>query len=100
MGMGDMMQVIIAAAIKAGKMVCFVPRPGRHADVMREMAKSGHKIPIGGEQGFVTNEGRFVNREAARKIANDADQIIASRIGPDGVPYKFQHRELFSEDVW
>lgn len=96
----DVKLLIVAAAIKQGRMICSVPRPGRHHDVIREMATAGISIPINGEQGFMTSDGVFVGRERARRIAFDADQIIASCVGSDGVPFKRNHPELFSEDVW
>jgi len=94
------MKEIVAAAIKHGEMVCFVPRPGRHHDIMRAMARAGLPIPITGRQGFVTSEGKFVNRTEARQIAEKAAQLIAGRRDAKGVPYVFEHPELFSEDVW
>lgn len=84
-------RLIVAAAIKHDGMVCFVPRPGRHSDVLRQMAAAGLMIPINGEQGFVTSDGLFVDRRRAREIAFMAEQLGAKTI----------HRtELFSEDLW
>lgn len=95
------MEKIISAAIDFDGVVWTVPRPGRHHDVIAFIIKDRPWIDhVGGTQGFWTSDERFVEREEARKIAEAADQIIASRIGPDGVPYKFQHSQLFSEDVW
>lgn len=94
------MKRIVAAAIKQNGMVCSVPRPGRHHDVIRAMAAAGIPIPIVGEQGFVTSDGDFVGRREARQIAERAAQIIAGRIDADGVPYTADHPLLFSEDVW
>lgn len=87
----DDMGCIVAAAIKQGNMVCSVPKPGRHHDVIREMARSGIPIPIVGEQGFLTSDGRFVNRYEAKDIANLAGQILAKH---------GNLAQLFSEDVW
>jgi len=64
-----------------------VGRPGRHHHVMQLMPRHA----ITGEQGFVTNTLRFVDRFEACKIARDANQIIV-KTGPDD--------ELFSEDLW
>lgn len=83
-------QTIVAAAIHRGGMVCSVPRPGRHHDVIRAMARAGIPIPITGEQGFLTSAGLFVDRRLALGIAENAGQLIE---GPG-------HGELFSEDVW
>ena len=82
--------LIVAAAIKQGKMVCFVAQPGRHHDVIRAMAAAGIPIPINGEQGFLTNEGVFVGRKLAKVIATRAGQVLSPR----------DHDQLFSEDVW
>lgn len=84
-------QRIVAAAIKQDGMVCFVPQPGRHHDVIRAMARAGIPIPIKGEQGFVTDEGQFVSRRLARGIAEMASQIVNKNGNPE---------ELYSEDVW
>ena len=82
--------LIIAAAIRQGKMVCFVERPGRHHDVIRQMAAAGIPIPINGEHGFITNEGVFVGRKLAKLIATRAGQMLGPR----------DSDQLFSEDVW
>lgn len=93
------MRMIVAAAIKPKSgVVCSVPRPGRHADVIRQMAASGFPIPITGEQGFLTNDGLFVDRYKAREIAEKAAQLIP-RAG-SGIPHVVDHPQLFSEDVW
>lgn len=95
-----MERIEAAAVMEKGELVCFVPRPGRHHDVLRRMARAGFPIPIVGTQGFITSAGRFVDRYEARKIAEAAGQIIAGRIDKDGIPYKADHPQLFSEDVW
>lgn len=91
---------IVVAAITQDGMVCSVPRPGRHHHVIRAMATAGIPIPIVGAQGFLTSDGLFVDRRSARKIADMAGQIIKSCVGPDGAPFKREHDELFSEDLW
>lgn len=82
---------IVAAAIQQDGLVCSVRRPGRHHDVIRKMAAAGIPIPINGEQGFLTNDGLFVDRRRALMIAQSAKQIIRGRAAVV---------ELFSEDVW
>lgn len=81
---------IVAAAIKQGNMICSVPKPGRHHDVIREMARAGIPIPIDGEQGFLTSEGLFVGRKLAKDIALMAGQVLSNS----------SPTQLFSEDVW
>jgi hypothetical protein len=83
-------QKIVAAAIEFRGVVCFVPRPGRHSDVIRKMARMGVPIPINGREGFVTDEGQFVERRVALGIAEIAGQLLPGK----------GHGELFSEDVW
>ena len=84
-------QRIVSAAIMQGGVVCSVPAPGRHSDVIREMAKAGFPIPINGAQGFLTDEGQFVHRRLALGIAENSRQLL---------PGKGHGGELFSEDVW
>lgn len=76
-----------------------VPKPGRHHDVIRVVHEATGE-PVGGEQGFVTSTGRFVNRLVARRIAENARQLIAGRKDSDGIPYVATDDRLFSEDVW
>jgi len=85
------MERIEQAAIKHAGLIHTVPRPGRHHDVIREMAKRGFGPDCMHNQGFVTDMGRFVGREDALAIAQQANQLIR-KAGPDN--------ELFSEDLW
>lgn len=82
---------IIAAAIKDGAVICTLPRPSRHHDIIKAMVKSGRPTPIDGAQGFLTSEGNFLNRADAMTVARDAGQV---KRGQE------TKRELFSEDVW
>ena len=80
------------AAITAedGK-VFSVDRPGRHNHVIALMVEKGYSKPIKGNQGFLLDDGTFVERIQAKEIAIQANQLLprASRL-----------KELFSEDVW
>jgi len=65
----------------------------RHHDVISKIiAETGVK-KVGGEhtQGFVTDDGKFVDREEAAKIALQRGQIKK---------LKFNSKELFSEDLY
>jgi hypothetical protein len=84
-------QKIVAAAIKQDGMIFSVPRPGRHHDVIRRMARAGLPIPITGEQGFLTSDGEFVGRRLALGIAENAEQVVTKHGSA---------AELYSEDVW
>lgn len=92
------MRKIVAAAIKQDGAICSVPRPGRHHDVIRAMARAGVPIPIVGKQGFLTNDGLFVDRVEANRIAVMAEQTLPSPC--NGLPFETVGRELYSEDVW
>lgn len=89
---------IVAAAIKENGVVCFVPRPGRHHNVIREMAAAGVPIPIVGVQGFITSDGLFVDRVTANRIAVIAEQTLPTPC--NGIPFETVGRDLYSEDLW
>ena len=63
----------------------------RHHDVIRKIVEITGIKPVTGEQGFVTDDGVFVNREEAAKIALACGQITK---------LKFHSKELFSEDLY
>lgn len=89
---------IVAAALKIGEVVYSVPRPGRHHTIMHALARSDerHWLEHGlgrEEQGFLTSEGRFVDRMEAALIAVSAGQAKASEVSIRG-------NQLFSEEVW
>jgi hypothetical protein len=79
--------VIVSAAIRLNGILFQARKPGRHADVIQLMAKQGFR---GGEQGFMTDTGEFLNRGAAAEHALKCGQI--SKIS--WPPF------LYSEDVW
>jgi hypothetical protein len=89
-------ETIAQAAIRFEGKVYTLPRPARHADLfMANVNKSFGGVLVsglaGGEQGFTTNTGRFVDRQEAVEIARKAGQI-SKKHGNDSM--------LFSEDVW
>lgn len=87
-----MESIIGVAIIGYDGNVYSLPKPNRHHHVIHMMVKQyNHPIPINGEQGFITNEGKFVNRIEAKVIAVNNNQLT-SRAGNE--------EELFSEDVW
>jgi len=78
-----------AAILQNGK----IYKGFRHHLIIRDIVKELNIKPVTGEQGFVTNSGRFVEREEALKIALAANQIkIENKIGNKNI--------LFSEEVW
>lgn len=86
-----LLAVIGVAIIAKGGMMCSLPKPKRHHDVIRAMAASGMDTPIIGEQGFLLSDGTFATRKQAAKIAIKANQLLSRSKGLE---------QLFSEDVW
>lgn len=80
------MEKIVQAAIWQDG-IMYVGR--RHYNIILDMVENyGLASPIRGCQGFVTNTGRFVERDEAAEIAFKAGQV------------KKQHSKLFSEDLY
>ena len=64
----------------------------RHNDVIYYMVtECGLSIPITGEQGFITEGGKFVGRQEAKIIAREAGQLL---------PRASDSILLFSEDIY
>ena len=62
----------------------------RHDLIIKDMVENyGLKLPIKGEQGFVTDSGDFVDRIMAAKIATESGQIKKLNWPPN----------LYSEDL-
>lgn len=85
-----MAERVVAAAMIYNGVVCSLPAPARHNDIIRSIAEHvGEEYwPINGETGFVTSEGRFVGRNVGMELARAAGQT-------DSVS-----DTLFSEDLW
>lgn len=78
------------AAIRIGDAVFTLPRPNRHHNIMWWLSVLGIQSGQMHDQGFVLNDGRYVDRATAVYIAWMARQLSA--------PSKSS--ELFSEDLW
>ncbi len=89
-----MSETIERAAIRYQGTVYSVPRPGRHHNVAHMMNEQGMDTITMLDQGFVTSEGRFVDRKEAAVIAAAAGQLGIVRAKTNPV------NQLFSEDVW
>lgn len=97
--------MIVAAAIRFGDLVCHVPKPGRHHNVLRALRKYfGSRTDASYErevQGFITDRGEFLGRREAYAHAIECGQGTprrASMIALGSITYDGQ--ELFSEDLW
>ena len=90
------MEMIVAAAIQVQGVTLSLPKPARHGQVLH----AADAIGFGSEQlayacqGFLTSEGRFVNRVQAKQLAHMARQPQL-RSATERHP-----RDLFSEDLW
>lgn len=85
---------VVAAAVRLsnGLVICGV----RHFDglmraVIEQLDGSTAELVKGAIQGFVLSNYRFVDRDVAFKIANEAGQILEG---------EGRHGQLYSEDVW
>lgn len=90
---------VVSAAIKIktpnGDITVSDVPPARHHNllgVMNWLTLKYRSLEVGGEQGFLLSDGRFVNRKQALTVARRAEQIIRRCGGDD--------RELFSENLW
>lgn len=84
-------EAIIAAAVIFDEEVWHLPSPARHHHVLWaiDQVHPGRAIEAH-VQGFMTNTGRFVEREEAARIASMAGQVGKLSAPP----------HLFSEDLW
>lgn len=81
---------IVSAAVFLDDTIYQLPPPNRHADILHMMSAQGLRAQRG-EQGFVTETGKFVRRKPAAQIAKFEGQVTElSR----------PHIGLFSEDLW
>jgi hypothetical protein len=85
--------VIVAAAIKLDGRVWALPRPARHPDVIRWYCREtgADRIGAGHVQGFVTERGAFLGREAALEHARESGQLMRPAV---------LGCLLTSEDLW
>lgn len=68
-------------------------RPSRHSDIISECHKN--KVSVSGAvQGFILNDGTFVNRNEAYIVAKEAGQILESEM------YSSRPVLLYTEDIW
>ena len=82
--------IITHVAIDNG-VVYTLPKPYRHHHIIKMMINEYDELaPIIGEQGFVTDTGKFLDRESAATLALQNGQCNELDSPP----------ELFSEDLW
>lgn len=83
---------IIAAAIRVNGLTVSLPPPARHHTILKLLDETHRKFANAkpSDQGFVADDGSFVGREDAKRVAIAAGQMKV--LTP--------HKELFSEDLW
>ena len=81
---------IKAAAILLDNVIISLDPPARHHNIIYKLAAEGFPTPIKGIQGFITDEGDFVDRREAANIALAVGQCEKLMAPPN----------LFSEDLW
>lgn len=79
---------IVAAATMYQGVVHFMPAPHRHHHILHKMS---FPASLECEQGFLTSEGKFVDRVEAKRIAIATGQEMLRQS---------YSRDLFSEDLW
>jgi hypothetical protein len=87
------MVTIVAAAVRRNRLVFSMEAPARHHHILNTMSIQEEIDALAVEQGFLTSEGRYVDRVEGLAIATLAGQIIRRSGGENA-------KELFSEDLW
>ena len=87
---------IVAVALKSKQGLIFtLPAPARHGHVISYMNYDQIKEhPLTAEQGFLTDEGQFINRKQAMYVATEANQIL------EHMEHKLPKNELYSKHLW
>ena len=92
--------VITYVAVKTGNgKLYFLPAPNRHHNVLRLMKsliKDEDRDYSTEIEGFLDEDGEFINRKEAYILALEHDQI--DRCGHP--PNSYNGTELYSEDLW
>lgn len=83
-------ETIYAAAVRHKGRVCYMPPPQNWKDIIDLLELQEGQRPTWYQVGFVTNDGRYVDREEAAQIAIKSGQVEDTEL--DGV--------LFTSDLW
>lgn len=84
-------RVVAAAILGEDGQPYSLPAPNRHGHIIHWMVtKLGHRRPIQGVQGFVLDDGTFVGRKTAARLALSNGQCEKLTAPP----------RLYSEDLW
>lgn len=82
---------IVGVAVKYNGQIYSLPEPNRHHNVLRMIG------PIYGEheEGFILDDGVFIGRRLAMRLARDNGQLKRR----EGTQF-YQGPALYSEDLW
>lgn len=85
---------ITHVAVRYGGKVYSLPKPNRHADVIRIIMQETDavNVPPFEDQGFLDESGRFLSRRQALLVAMLGKQVLD--------PSKVRHNMLSSDDLW
>jgi hypothetical protein len=88
---------IIAAAVRVEGVTLSMPPPARHYNIVNTLCGTlgfpeHTRYAPPDDQGFLTDDARFVGREEAKQIAKAAGQLK-----PEARAYM---KELYTEDLW
>jgi hypothetical protein len=87
--------MITHVAIRFQGQIYSLPAPNRHHDVIRLIAQAtgvDHVDARDDDQGFLDNEGRYLRRKPALRVAKECGQLRTDR-GVIG-------NKLYSENLW
>ncbi len=86
---GKVKRRVVAAALRKDGVIYSLPPPARHDTVILMMFDAHGVKAMDADQGFVLDDGTFLDRAEAEKVAIEAGQIKRKATGG-----------LFSEDLW
>jgi len=87
---------ITHVAVKTPKEIWSLPRSNRHQDVLRLMSRFGVRDYGKETEGFVDENGKFLNRREAFTLACATGQLNRFNHPPN----HYNGDELYSEDLW
>lgn len=84
---------IVGVAIQLNGLLISLARPHRHHDILHRLPAKDNLDQI--EEGFLTSEGKFLDRRSAFALASSNGQLNRR----PGAQF-YQGDQLFSEDLW
>lgn len=90
--------MITHVAIWRNDTIYALPKPNRHHHIIHSLMPKAERYTDGhwDIQGFLDDQGNFLDREQALRHAAEHHQVIR----PDDTNKLYQGSELFSEDLW